>query len=204
MNEARFGLTGGTVVFNGENSLDSFTGPVANQAGFSLNLNGALGITNATVNTGSTRRNSPTWNFNDTLSWSRGAHTFSFGGNFFQGNYFTTGTTFVPTINFGLDSTDPAVALFTANKATIFPGIGDDDFARAQNLYATLVGSVTSINANAGLDEETGKYFTSIRVRCAPVTVRSDFSRRTSGACVESDGQWRVALGSAIPGDLAE
>ena len=158
VNEARFGLTGGTVVFNGENSLDSFTGPVANQAGFSLNLNGALGITNATVNTGSTRRNSPTWNFNDTLSWSRGAHTFSFGGSFFQGNYFTTGTTFVPTINFGLDSTDPAVALFTANKATIFPGIGDNDFARAQNLYATLVGSITSINANAGLGEETGKY----------------------------------------------
>jgi carboxypeptidase family protein/TonB-dependent receptor-like protein len=164
VNEARFGLTGGTVVFNGENSLDAFTGSVANQAGFSLSLSGpnnvasSLGITNATVNTGSTRRNSPTWNFNDTLSWSRGAHTFSFGGSFFQGNYFTTGTTFVPTINFGLDTTDPAVALFNANKATIFPGIGDNDFARAQNLYATLVGSVTSINANAGLDEKTGKY----------------------------------------------
>jgi hypothetical protein len=164
VNEARFGLTGGTVVFNGENSLDAFTGPVANQAGFNLSLSGpnnvasSLGITNATVNTASTRRNSPTWNFNDTLSWSRGAHTFSFGGSFFQGNYFTAGTTFVPTINFGLDTTDPAVALFTANKATIFSGIGDNDFARAQNLYATLVGSITSINANAGLAEKTGKY----------------------------------------------
>lgn len=159
VNEARFGLTGGTVVFNGENSLASFTGPVANQAGLSLNMNGALGISNATVNTASTRRNSPTWNFNDTLSWSRGAHTFSFGGSFFQGNYFTTGTTFVPTINFGVDSTDPASALFnTASRSANFPGIGDTDFTRAQNLYATLVGSVTSINANAGLDETTGKY----------------------------------------------
>src|SRR5262249_26862476 len=123
VNEARFGLTGGTVVFNGENSLDSFTGPVANQAGLNLGSgtpggNGttgvtlALGINGATVNTGSTRRNSPTWNFNDTLSWSRGAHTFNFGGSFFQGNYYTSGTTFVPTINFGVSNSDPASSLF--------------------------------------------------------------------------------------------
>ena len=164
VNEARFGLTGGTVVFNGENSLASFTGPVANQAGYNLSLSGpnvatSLGITNATVNAGSNRRNSPTWNFNDTVSWSRGAHTISLGGSFFQGNYFTAGTAFVPTINFGVDSTDPASALFNStSRAAKFPGIGDNDFIRAQNLYATLVGSITSINANAGLDEQTGKY----------------------------------------------
>src|SRR5262249_40906490 len=29
---------------------------------------------------------------------------------------------------------------------------------RAQNLYASLIGSITAINANAGLDEKTGKY----------------------------------------------
>ena len=60
-------LTGGTVVFNGENSLADFTGTVANQAGLNLGsgtpgTNGATGITaaagiyGATVNTGSTRR----------------------------------------------------------------------------------------------------------------------------------------------------
>ena len=155
VNEARFGLTGGTVVFNGENSLDNFTGTVANQAGYSLAIS-AAGITNATVNTGSTRRNSPTWNFNDTLNWSRGAHTFSFGGSFFQGNYFTTGTTFVPTINFGVNNADPAAtALFAAAN---FQGAATADITRAQNLYGTLVGSITSINANAGLNEKTGKY----------------------------------------------
>jgi hypothetical protein len=159
VNEARFGFTGGTVVFNGENSLESFTGQVANQAGYSLNLNGAIGVTNATVNTGSTRRNSPTWNFNDTLSWSRGAHTINFGGSFFQGNFFSTGTTFVPTINFGVENSDPANALFSSDsRAANFPGIANNDFDRAKALYAILVGSVTGINANAGLDEETGKY----------------------------------------------
>lgn len=154
VNEARFGLTGGTVVFNGENSLASFTGSVANQGGYSLGIS-AAGITNATVNTGSTRRNSPTWNFNDTLSWTRGAHTFNFGGSFFQGNYFTTGTTFVPTITFGVDTTDPAAALFAAAN---FQGAAAADITRAQNLYATLVGSITQIAGNAGLNEKTNKY----------------------------------------------
>ncbi len=154
VNEARFGLTGGTVVFNGENSLASFTGSVANQGGYSLGIS-AAGISNATVNTGSTRRNSPTWNFNDTLSWIRGAHSLNFGGSFFQGNYFTTGTTFVPSITFGVDTTDPASALFVAAN---FQGAAAADITRAQNLYATLIGSITAINANAGLDEKTGKY----------------------------------------------
>jgi hypothetical protein len=157
VNEARFGLTGGTVVFNGENSLASFTGPVANQAGYSLAIS-AAGISNATVNTGSTRRNSPTWNFNDTLSWSRGAHTINFGGSFFQGNFFSTGTTFVPTINFGVNINDPANALFATGTTGNFPGAADADTTRAKNLYAVLVGSIISINANAGLDEQSGKY----------------------------------------------
>ena len=154
VNDARFGLTGGTVVFNGGNSLGDFTGSVANQAGYSLGISQA-GITNATVNTGSTRRNSPTWNFNDTVSWIRGAHNVNFGGSFFQGNYFATGTTFVPSITFGVDSTDPASALFVG---TNFQGAAAADITRAQNLYAVLIGSVTAINANAGLNEKTGKY----------------------------------------------
>ncbi len=154
VNEARFGLTGGTVVFNGENSLASFTGSVANQGGNSLGIS-AAGISNATVNTGSTRRNSPTWNFNDTLSWIHGAHSLNFGGSFFQGNYFTTGTTFVPTITFGVDTTDPASALFVAAN---FQGAAAADITRAQNIYATLVGSITQIAGNAGLSETTNKY----------------------------------------------
>jgi len=159
VNEARFGLTGGTVVFNGENSIQAFTGPLANQGGFNLGISAADGISNVTINTGSTRRNSPTWTFNDSLSWTHGAHNFNFGGSFFQGNYFTTGTTFVPSITFGLDSSDPASALFNATNGPVnFPGSNTTDVARAQGIYAVLVGSVTAINANAGLNEDTSKY----------------------------------------------
>jgi hypothetical protein len=201
VNEARFGLTGGTVVFNGENSLESFTGPVANQAGFNLGsgtpgANGttgitlALGINGATINTASTRRNSPTWNFNDTLSWSRGAHTFNFGGSFFQGNYFTTGTTFVPTVNFGVNATDPANSLFTTAN---FPGAGDADLTRAKNFYAALVGSIIAINANAGLNEKTGKY-----TYLAQNTVRA--RNREMGLFVQD--VWRMRPNLTVNGGL--
>jgi hypothetical protein len=189
VNEARFGLTGGTVVFNGENSLESFTGSVANQAGYNLAIS-AAGITNATINTGSTRRNSPTWNFNDTLSWSRGAHTFNFGGSFFQGNFFTTGTTFVPTINFGVNTADPANSLFGTGN---FPGAADADITRARNLYATLVGSIISINANAGLDEKTGKY-----TYLAQNTVRA--RNREMGFFVQD--VWRMSPNLTVNGGL--
>ncbi len=201
VNEARFGMTGGTVVFNGENSIESFTGPVANQAGYSLAIS-AAGITNATVNTGSNRRNSPTWNFNDTLSWSRGAHTINFGGSFFQGNYYTSGTTFVPTINFGVDSTDPASALFAAAN---FQGAAAADITRAQNLYATLVGSVLSINANAGLDEKTGKYaYLDRKYGARPESRDGLFCAGRLAHASESVSQRRFALGNAISDHIAE
>ena len=160
VNEARFGLTGGTVVFNGENSLADFTGPIANQAGFNLGINAADGITTATVNTASNRRNSPTWTFDDSLNWTHGSHSFNLGGRFFQANYFATGTTFVPGITFGIDTSDiVASSIFNSTNGPInFPGSNATDVARAQGIYATLIGSITAINANAGLNETTGKY----------------------------------------------
>src|SRR5262245_64671659 len=47
------------------------------------------------------------------------------------------------------------LVLFTGAN---FPGNTGTDIDRARSLYAVLVGSITSINANAGLGEKTGKY----------------------------------------------
>src|SRR5205085_8830570 len=62
---------------------------------------------------------------------------------------------FVPTITFVVDTSDPASALV---EAASFQGAAAADITRAQNLYAVLIGSVTAINAAAGLNEKTGKY----------------------------------------------
>jgi hypothetical protein len=154
-NEARFGFTGGTIVFFPEDSTANFNGPVANQQGFLLNIS-AAGINNALPGSANTpqRRNAPTWQFIDNVNWSRGAHNLTFGYNFTQINSWGRNQTVAPSINFGIDTTDPASAMFTTAN---FPGAATADLTRARNLYAVLTGHVTSINGNARLDEN-GNY----------------------------------------------
>jgi hypothetical protein len=69
VNEARFGLTGGTILFFSEINAGQF----ANQGGYNLVINDALGISNATASAAPSRRNAPVRQFTDTLSWSRGS-----------------------------------------------------------------------------------------------------------------------------------
>ncbi|MFN7929939.1 MAG: carboxypeptidase regulatory-like domain-containing protein, partial [Blastocatellia bacterium] len=165
VNEARFSFSGGTVTFNGEGSAANYTGSVANQAGFNLGITAAAGITNATISTNIQRRNSPVKQFSDNVTWSRGTHTLNTGVNFTQVNYFQSVQTFAPAITFGVDTTDPISSIFsTAN----FPGSNTTDVANARGLYATLVGSITAINANSQLNEDTGKYtYNGLQVRRA-------------------------------------
>ncbi len=165
INEARFAFTGGTVTFNGEGSAANYGGALANQAGFNLGISAAAAISNATVATNIQRRNAPVKQFSDNVTWSRSAHTINTGVNFTQVDYFQSVQTFAPAIVFGVDATDPASALFsTAN----FPGANTTDLANARGIYATLVGSITAINASAQLDEATGKYsYNGLQVRRA-------------------------------------
>lgn len=157
VNEARFGLTGGTALFFPEVNPGNFNGPVANQQGFNLGIS-AAGITNATVNNGPSRRNAPVRQFTDTVNWTRGSHSMSFGGTFSKINFWAKAQTIVPSITFGIDTTDPANVLFSTNTATNFPGAAAADITRAAAIYAVLTGHITAINANARLDENTGQY----------------------------------------------
>jgi hypothetical protein len=156
VNEARFGLRGGTSVFRPELGPGQFTGSLANQAGFNLGIN-AAGITNATVTTGSTHSNGPVRQFTDTVNWQRGSHNVSFGGSFTQVNEWSDSLTHVPTVTFGVDTSDPADSLFSAaNRARNFPGASAADVTRARNMYAVLTGRVISVAANAWLND--GQY----------------------------------------------
>jgi hypothetical protein len=151
------------VAFFPDADASQFSGPVANQAGFSLGIN-AFGnsntsITSATNTTSPSRRNAPVWTFGDTLSWTRGAHSMNFGGSFTQVNFWTFDKTLVPSITFGINTNDPASVMFNATNAPInFPGATTANLTSIQNLYAVLTGRVTAINAASFLDEKTGKY----------------------------------------------
>jgi len=163
VNEARFGMLGGISLFLGEVSPAQF----ANQGGFDLNLND-LGITDATAlepNAGilrfgrffgntSNRRNSPSFNFADTLTWVKGTHTFNFGGNYnLIKSFQQDNNQIVPSINFGIAEDDPTEPLFTAAN---FPGASAADVDVAKQLYATLTGRVTAVDRFAFLND--GKY----------------------------------------------
>lgn len=152
VNEARFGFTGGTVLFFPEVNPGQFQ----NQGGYSLGIS-AAGISNATVTTGTSRRNTPIWQFTDNLTYIRGNHTFNIGGSFTQVNLwqqsFPGGV--VSSIGFGIDSNDPASRIFTAAN---FPGASASELATARGIYAVLVGRVTSVSGVAALDEKSGQY----------------------------------------------
>src|SRR5262249_22756951 len=163
VNEARAGTSGGPSRFNPSASTGDFIGPVANQAGF--NLGGApgnnatgiavFGINGATTVNAPARRNPRFREFSDTMTWSHGAHSIVFGGKIFDTQLTFNQQTLVPTINFGVDTTDPAIAMFTTAN---FVDASGPDLTNARNLYAILTGRVTAINATARLDEKTGKY----------------------------------------------
>ncbi len=154
VNEARFGLTGGTVLFFPNVNRGQFTGSLANQAGYNIGI-GAAGITSATVSTTPSRRNAPVWQFSDNLSLTRGAHTFNVGGTFTQINFWSWSQAQVPGITLGLDANDPAIAMFSAGN---FPGAAAADISRAQAIYAVLTGRVTAISAAAVLNEKSKQY----------------------------------------------
>jgi len=163
VNEARTGLSGGPSRFNPGVSRGDFTGPVANQDGF--NLGGApgnnatgiavFGINGPTPVNAPSRRNPLFRQFSDTLTWTRGSHNLAFGGLIIDTKLTFNSLTLTPTINFGVDTSDPANAMF--NLAN-FPGASNADLTNARNLYAILTGRVTAINANARLDENTGQF----------------------------------------------
>ena len=152
VNEGRFGLTGGTVVFFPETSAASF----APFGGIAPAFPGAAGNTPYSGTT-TQRRNAPIEQFTDNLSWSKGKHNFNFGGDYNRGTNFvqTSGGALVQTVSFGIDTADPANALFSAAN---FPGASTTTLANARAIYGLLIGRVNGVTFNSKIDEKTKHY----------------------------------------------
>ncbi|HEX5735033.1 MAG TPA: TonB-dependent receptor [Blastocatellia bacterium] len=151
VNEARFGLTGGTVVFfpeMGPASYDPF-------GGVALTFPGAYANPHNAPN--NSRRNSPIKQFNDNLSWIKGRHNFNFGASYTGATSYqqSSGGNLAPNLSFNILSADPANALFTAAN---FPGASATQLNDARGIYALLTGKISAVTFNAKLDEETLDY----------------------------------------------
>jgi hypothetical protein len=165
-----FGATGGATLFSTEINPSMFSDSLANQGGRHLNINGACcgsgqQLTNPSQGTAAaggvagnpqniSSREASTRVAHDTLTWVTDSHNFNFGVEFTQADVWLQNQSLVPRIDFGMNNTDPADALF---NTTNFPGASAAVLANARGLYALLTGRVTGILGNARLNE-SGEY----------------------------------------------
>lgn len=155
VNEARFAVQGSPVLFFPEQeNATPWNSSMANQKGFQLNISGA-GITNAGPAPNAQSRNAIVYTYEDTLNWQKGAHSIQAGASFTRISGWGKNITAVPSITFGMQTTDPALAMFSAAN---FPGASAANLTAARNLYAVLTGRVSQITGNARIDEATGQY----------------------------------------------
>jgi carboxypeptidase family protein/TonB-dependent receptor-like protein len=155
VNEARVGYSGAPVEFFKEQfDAGLWSGSLANQLGHQLNIS-AAGISNASPAPNAQSRNASTLLIEDTLSWQRGSHSFSFGGSMTFADVWMKNQATVPTVSFGVDTSDPANSMF---NSTNFTGAAQTDLDRARALYAVLTGRITQIQATARIDESSGEY----------------------------------------------
>ena len=157
-NEARAGLNGGTVLFFDAISPGLFSPWRGYVPGFASPGTGLSGVT---TNSGPQRRNAPVKNAGDTVTWVKGGHQISFGGEWDKISVFQQieGNALFPSIQFGIATNDPIMTgstnLFVAAN---FPGASTTQLSQAANLYADVVGRVSSISQGLALNETTHQY----------------------------------------------
>ena len=185
-NELRFGIgAGGTVLFFPETNPGAFSVLGGFNTSFTVFNPGGNNTSSPASGSSSSRNNAPSLVLLDNLSYVKGDHSFNFGVDLAQHKSWSFSVArVVPAITFGLDTNDPASAMFTAAN---LPGASSTDLTNARNLYALLTGRVTTITASAFTSEETGKY-----------TYLGDFTQRsrqrTAGFFVQDSWRFRPNL----------
>jgi hypothetical protein len=156
VNELKGGWQWSPVDFFGNVTRDMF----ANQGFFALDVddgtnNNSTEFTNLSDVTGASNpqpRNTDNWNIDNTLNWIKGTHSLSMGATFAQITHDQNSSNLVPSINFGVDTTnDPARTMFTTGN---FPGASNAQLALARHLYALLTGHVTQVGGTARLNDD--------------------------------------------------
>lgn len=151
VNEARVAISTGKSEFSPGISAADF----GFQGGFALGID-AAGITTATSRNSYSNRNTPTYDYTDNMTWLNGNHSINFGGQYKLIKPESTAfNRIVPTVSFGLDTTDTAA--FNMFSTTNLPGATATQLTEARNLYATLIGRVIGYTSTAYLGSD-GSY----------------------------------------------
>jgi hypothetical protein len=171
VNQINFGVLNEQEEFQHGNSFNAFQGITYLPVPSGLGGPGGSLFTPPIPDSGSILpepRNSPVRNVTDNLTWTRGSHTITFGGEFRYASAFDTGTYPPIAQNLGITSIDPAAAMFNTSAVSgctsaCFPGgLGTANNAEAltdaESLYSLLTGRVSSISGNVQLNTLKSPY----------------------------------------------
>ena len=117
--------------------------------GFALNPTtvASVGLTNPYVSFTPSADVAKILNFDDTVTWLKGAHTISMGATFTHIVWRGWSDRVVDAqINFGIDSRDPAYSIFDSASGNYPGGIDSTQAGYARSLYALVTGRVSQFN----------------------------------------------------------
>ncbi len=108
----------------------------------------------------------PVVNFSDNMTWQHGSHNVTYGVTYWrEQDHYWNPPDGILAYNLGLASSDPANSDFTGYLNTKYPNLSSQDMTDAENLYATLVGRISSITpSGSGLpyNLQTKQYSTKV------------------------------------------
>jgi hypothetical protein len=178
VNEARVAYASSPVKFFAELGTQTSrnTALWANQGGFQLNF--PL-VTSASASPAPQGRNA--WNLllEDSVSWLKGNHSVTAGGNFTHFGFTSYLSSLVPSIGFDVVTGDPALGMFTSAN---FPGASTAQLTAARQMYALLTGRVSIVDGNARL--ENGRYV-------YMGNAQQDGVMREAGVFVQDSWRWK-------------
>jgi len=164
-NELRFGFQSALVAFFPDETAGYYPTAATNIQSFNVRpaLNGGLfpGIAAANFQPylayNTQGRNTPLGSILENLSWAKGKHNISFGGDVTEVRFhqFLNGGRLVQTANIGLANSDPASGSFTAGN---FPGINSTSLNALGQLYGTLTGHVSSYAGTISVNPANQQY----------------------------------------------
>jgi hypothetical protein len=162
VNEFRVGSTGGATYFSPEIAASMFSGATPDMFGLGLNIGGVCcggtngeKLTNPYESRTTSAREASTKVAEDTLTWLKGRHSVTMGMNFLQADVWLSNQAFAPTVSFNVVTGDPSESMFSVAN---FPGAASADLTNAKALYALLTGRVSTVAAEARLNESGDSY----------------------------------------------
>src|SRR5262245_18209143 len=166
INQFHFGYLYQYSIFDPENLGFDLPNIVQTNFGYGTSLyqgagNAALGISGFYPRQPISSLYSP-MNFNDSLTWQKGSHSFTFGGGWYrEHDLYWNGPSGYPGINFGSLTGFPSQDTLSSVFNSALPNATTTQRINAQNLYAELTGRISSVNIAGGgspLDRATKQY----------------------------------------------